>query len=152
MDTELLFESRQIHHVLRQQGAAEDAPCIALQLALTDGPTMYASDGAVINKSAWTMTIRRHSPAGDAAPPPLGAMRYEGIKGKPRCVIDVLQAPERFAALLDMFKGGHASEITVTVDGLADKADYSKDWNTALHATMPIRAIRFEFPLPQSEA
>ena len=85
-------------------------------------------------------------------PPSLGSVHYALAKGRPRCVIEVGQAPQRFAALLDMFKGGHASEITVTIDDLADKPDYSKDWNTALHATVPIRAICFEFPLPQSEA
>jgi len=152
METDLLFESRQSFHVLRQQDDVEDAPSITLQLALTDGPTMYASDAAIINKCAWAMTIRRHDPAACAAPMVLGSLHYAGAKGKPRCMIEVHQSPERFAALLAMFKGGHPSEITVTIDGLADKADYSKNWNTALQATMPLRAICFEFPLPQSEA
>jgi len=96
--------------------------------------------------------IRMHRPAGFAAPPSLGSVHYALAKGRPRCVIEVLQTPERFAALLDKFKGGHPSEITVAIDDLADKPDYSKDWNTALHATVPIRAICCEFPLPQSEA
>ena len=152
MSAELLFESRQCYHVLRQELAAEDAPLISLQLALTDAPMIYASDGAIVNKSAWTMMIRSGPPVAHAVPPALGSIHYAGAKGKPRCVIDVQQSPARFAALLEMFKGGHASEITVLVDDLADKADYSKDWNTALHATLPVRSIRFEFPLPQNEA
>jgi hypothetical protein len=62
----------------------------------------------------------------------------------PRCAgatIEAVQSAERFAALLDMFKGGHASEITVIVDGLADRADDSKDWNTAAYASLPVRAL-----------
>jgi hypothetical protein len=155
MGAELLFESRQSYHVLRQEGSVEVAPFISMQLALTSGPILYASDAAVVNKSAWSMIIRRRSPGDEVDSSSLGSMQYlaaPGTPGKPRCVIEVNQSPERFAALLDMFKGGHASEITVKVEHLADKNDYSRGWNTALHASIPITSISFEFPVPQNEA
>jgi len=151
MGAELLFESRQSNHVLRQQGAVEEAPFIALQLALTSGPILYASDGAIINKSVWSMAIRRRSPADDA-PFTLGSIQYTPGKDKPRCVIEINQSPERFAALLDMFKSAHPSEITILVEQLADKSDYSRGWNTAQHASIPVTSVSFEFPVPLSEA
>jgi len=151
MGAELLFESRSTNHVLRQAGTVEEAPYLALRLELTDGPIIYVADGAVVHPSAWSLTIHR---CGLAESPPhvSGTLRYVGSGGKPRCVIEVHQSPERYAALLDMFKGSDASEITVMVDGLADKADYSKSWNTALRPSIAIQSISFEFPLPQSEA
>jgi len=151
MAAELLFESRLTNHILRQDGPMEEAPCLSLQLELTDGPILYVSGGAVVHPSAWTLKIRRCGPA-DPAPHVSGMLHYVPIGAKPRCVIEVRQSGERFAALLDMFKGGHASEITVTVDDLADKPDYSKFWNTALYPRIPLQSICFEFPLPQNEA
>ncbi|NHZ98530.1 hypothetical protein [Massilia sp. CCM 8734] len=152
MTAELVFESRLSYHVLRQEGIVELDPVIALQLELTGGPNMYASDSFMINHAAWSMTIRRHNPAHLPSTEPPGWVKYTAVGDKSLCVIDIHQSPERFASLLDMFKGGHASEITVVVDGLADTADYSKKWDTAAHASMPVRSICFEFPLPQSEA
>lgn len=152
MGAELLFESRTTRHVLRQHGGTEEAPVIALELALTDAPTIYASGGAIINRAAWSMIIRETRPDAGGAPVAPAAMHYAATGDGPRCVIDVPQSPERFAALLTMFRGGHASEITVIVAHLLDKADYSKDWNTALHASLPIASLCFEFPLPQNEA
>ncbi|NHZ82260.1 hypothetical protein F2P44_23705 [Massilia sp. CCM 8695] len=152
MAAELVFESRLSYHVLRQEGAVEIEPAISLQLELTGGPQIYASDTVIINNAAWSMTIRRRSPAMPPAPHPPDAMSYTRATDKWRCVIDVHQSPERFASLLDMFKGGHASEITVVVDHLADMGDYSKKWDTAAHPSMPVKSICFEFPLPQSEA
>ncbi len=150
MDTVLCFESRQNYHVLRQDDAVETAPFITLQLVLTDGPTIYASDFSVISKASWNMTIWRRG-ADDEAAPPLGSVHYAMSKGKPRCVIDVHQSPERFASLLALFKCGHPSEITVVVDGLADKSDYSKDWNTAEGTVVRVKSLSFEFPLPERE-
>ena len=152
MGAELVFESRLTQHVLRQERAGECAPFLSLRLALTDGPMIYASDAAIINKSVWSMTVRASSPADALRPATAGTLQYVAGKGKPTCMIEVFQSPERFAALLDMFKGGYASEITVVVADLADRSDYSKDWNTALHATIPVESVCFEFPLPQSEA
>lgn len=155
MGAELLFESRSANHVLRQAGSVEEAPYLALRLDLLDGPIIYVSDGSVVHPSAWRLVIRR----GPLAESPLlvsgsvsGTLRYAATGAKPRCIIDVDQSPERYAALLDMFRGGGDSEITVTVDALADRADYSKFWNTALHPSIAVQAICFEFPLPQNEA
>jgi hypothetical protein len=150
MDTVLCFESRQNYHVLRQDDEVETAPFITLQLVLTDGPTIYASDFSVIGKAGWNMTIWKR---GDevASPPPLGAVHYGMSKGKPRCVIEVHQSAERFVALLALFKCGNPSEITVTVDGLTEKSDYSKDWNTAQGALIRVKTLSFEFPLPERE-
>jgi hypothetical protein len=150
MSTELLFESRLMYHVLHQDTGGESAPFLSLQLVLTDAPTMYASDAAIVNKAAWRMVIHRQSPELEPAAL-LGTIAYDATHGKPACVIDVFQSPERFAALLEMFKGGHASEITVIVNDLVEKADYSKDWDTALHATIRVTSLCFEFPLPQNE-
>ncbi|MDQ1834412.1 hypothetical protein [Massilia scottii] len=152
MAAELVFESKLSYHVLRQEGAVEIEPLISLQLELTGGPRIYASDLLIINNAAWSMTIRRRSPATPPAAHLPDSMNYTRAAQKSRCVIDVHQSPERFASLLDMFKGGHASEITVFVENLADSADYSKKWDTAAHASMPVKSICFEFPLPQSEA
>jgi hypothetical protein len=152
MGAMLSFESRQSCHVLRQEGAVENAPYISLLLTLIDGPTMYASDAAVINKSAWNMKIQRRSVGDYSSPQAIGSIQYSPAKDRPRCLIDIQQSAERFDELLEMFKGGHVSEITIMVDHLADKPDYSKNWNTALHETIPVTSLSFEFPLPQFEA
>lgn len=149
MDAVLCFESRQSYHVLRQDEDVEAAPFISLQLVLTDGPTIYASDFSVVNRSSWTMTIWKRGAAEEA--PPLGTVHYAMSKDKPRCVIEVHQAPERFAALLDLFKGGNPSEITVVLGGLTDKSDYSREWNTALGTAIRVKSVGFEFPLPERE-
>ncbi|MDM5177248.1 hypothetical protein PO883_08570 [Massilia sp. DJPM01] len=152
MSAELVFESRLSYHVMRQEGAVELDPVITLQLELTGGPKIYASDSFMINHAAWSMTIQRHKPGILLPTEPPGWVNYTAGAGKSQCVIDIHQSSERFASLLDMFKGGHASEITVVVEGLADSADYSKKWDTAALERMPVQSIRFEFPLPQSEA
>ena len=152
MTAELVFETRSICQLLRQVGAVELEPVISLQLELTGGPKIYASDASVINKAVWSMTIHRRRRARQLVAHIPGAIHYVVDDGKTRCTIDVDQSAERFAALLEMFKGGRASEITVTVDALADTLDYSKKWDTAAGPRLAIRAICFDFPLPQSEA
>ena len=72
-------------------------------------------------------------------------------KGKTQCFIDVHQSSERFASLLALLKCGHPSEITVVVDDLTDKSDYSKDWDTAQGAIIRVKTLGFEFPLPERE-
>jgi len=155
MDTVLCFESDQSYLVLRQEEVLKDAACITLQLALTDGPIIYASDFSVIGKTGWRMTIRRAHANVDAgagaSDPAIGSVRYAVAPLHPRCVIDVVQSPERFTALLDLFKAGHPSEIRIVVEGLTDRADYSKTWNTAQAAVMRVTSLGFEFPLPESE-
>jgi hypothetical protein len=152
MGTTLVFESRLTFHVLRQDEAGESAPFLSLRLALTDAPMIYAADGAVINRSAWSMVIRKRVTDDGIVAGILGTATYAAAEGKPHCVIDIVQSPGRFAALLDMLRGGHASEITVVVGDLRDNGDYSREWNTARHASLPVTSISFEFPLPQTEA
>ncbi|WP_426113157.1 hypothetical protein [Massilia sp. PWRC2] len=148
MTVELIFESRSSVQVLRQDGAAESEPVISLQLQLTGGPRIYTSASRLLNNVAWSMKIFRHS--GTNHPP--GWLRYVGDAKQARCAIDVHQSPERYAALLDMFRGGHVSEMTVMVEGLNDQPDYSKRWDTAANPSLTVQSICFEFPLPQSDA
>jgi hypothetical protein len=152
MSTELIFESRASHQVLRQDGAVESEPVIALELELMSGPNIYAAGAAIVNKAAWHMKIHRHPGAPTASGGPAGSIAYAAAEGKSRCTIAVHQSPGRYAALLDMFKGGYVSEITVMVAGLSDRPDYSKGWDTTAGTELAIEAICFEFPLPQSEA
>ncbi len=152
MTIELVFESRLSFHLLRQEGSVESEPEISLHLELTSGPKVYASDGAAVNQAGWRMRIHRHGRASAALGHTAGHIAYTRAEGKPRCVIEVQQSPERYDALLDMFKDGYVSEITVLIDGLADQPDYSKKWDTATGDRLTIKAICFEFPLPQSEA
>lgn len=147
---ELVFESRLSYQVLRQDAGVESEPIISLQLELSDAPKIYVADDDSIDGAAWTMQIHRRR-KGAASPAP-GEISFAGALPQARCAIDVWQSAERYAALLDMFKGGHVSEITVSVDGLVERADYSKAWDTASGARLSIRSICFEFPLPQSEA
>lgn len=152
MTTELVFESRSSVQILRQDGAIECEPVIALQLALMSGPNIYVSDGPMLNHARWTMQVARRSGAADSGAPGAGAMLYAREDQQAHCAIEVSKSPQRYAALLDMFRGGHVSEITIKVRGLVEKADYSKAWDTAAGASLTIESIRFEFPLPQSEA
>lgn len=152
MGAMLSFESRQSCHVLRQEGTVENPPYISLLLTLIDGPTMYSSDAVVINKSAWNMKIQKRIAGDFSSPQAIGSIQYSVAKDRPRCLIDIQQSPERFDELLEMFKGGHVSEITIMVDQLADKPDYSKNWNTDVNNSIPVTSLSFEFPLPQFEA
>lgn len=152
MTCKLVFESRLISHLLRQEETFENESVISLQLELTEAPRIYASDESVINDSIWTMRIHRHIGAVSSVLPPPSGMTYVSGDRRPRCAIEVHQSPERYAETLEMFKGGHVSEISVVVDGFADNADYSKIWNTSTQANIAIESICFEFPLPQNEA
>jgi hypothetical protein len=152
MTAELVFESRSSFQVLRQDGAVESEPVISLQLELTAGPNIYADGSVIVNKAAWSMQIHRHSRARLDPTHQPGSMVYASEGNHGRCAIEVHQSPQRYAALLDMFRGGQVSEITVIVDGLTDKSDYSRSWDTAAVPSLVIRSVRFEFPLPQNEA
>lgn len=152
MTTELIFESRASYQVLRQDGAVESEPVISLQLQLMSGVNIYASGGAMVNKGSWGMKIHRYRCAPHVAACPPGSIVFAEGQGKPHCTIEVYQSVERYAELLDMFKGGYVSEMTVMVAGLDDKPDYSKAWDTTAGTRLGIGGICFEFPLPQSEA
>lgn len=148
MTTKLVFESNLVHQVLRQEGTAEVEQVIALQLEFTDGPQIYSSDASAINDLAWSLRIQRQ---GVDVPLPPSTMSYVAVEQERRCTLDVHQSPERYAAMLQMFRGGYVSEITVIVEGFVDKADYSKLWDTDAQASIVIKSICFEFPLPQNE-
>lgn len=152
MSAELVFESRSSLQVLRQEGATEIEPFITLQLELTSGPKIYVSGTAAINNWSWSMAIHRHGRAMPAIRQTLGGLTYVAEAKQSRCTIEVKQSPERYADLLDMFRGGHVSEITMLVDGLDDRSDFSKLWDLVAVPSLTIRSLCFEFPLPQSEA
>lgn len=148
MTTKLVFESNLVHQVLRQEGTAEVEPVISLQLEFTDGPQIYSSDAFAVNDLAWSLRIQRQ---GTDVPLPPSTMSYLAVEQERRCTLDVHQSPERYSAMLEMFRGGYVSEITVIVEGFVDKADYSKLWNTDAQSSIAIKSICFEFPLPQNE-
>ena len=148
MTVQLIFESKTSVQVLRQDGVVESEPLIALQLQLTGGPKIYGAAARLLNNVAWTMNIVRHRGPGH----PASVLRYIDDGKGPRCAIDVHQSAERYAALLDMFRGGHVSEMTVLVEGFAERPDYSRRWDTAAAPSLVIASICFEFPLPQSDA
>ena len=130
----------------------EDEPVITLVLQLAAGPKIYASDFSVVNDSTWSMRIHRNNDTGLDVIVPADSMNYVPAGRDSCCSIDVHQSPERYAATLEMFKGGYPSEITIIVDSFSDKPDYSKKWNTVTQANLAIKSISFEFPLPQHEA
>ena len=144
MGTRLSFETGPAQLSLRQCGTVDQAPAITVQLHAADDAQIYTADAHPINGARWTMTIT------SSAGPALYALTYGGGE-RALCTILVSQSPERFAILLDMFKGGHASEITIEVDGLIELSDYSRKWDTRAAPTLVIDSVCFEFPLPQSE-
>lgn len=152
MTTKLVFESNLAHQVLRLEGTAEVDPFISLQLEFTDGPQIYTADSSAVNELAWSLKIQRHGQTGLHVPLPSSTINYVAEEGKSRCTLEVHQSPERYAAMLEMFRGGYLSEITVIVAGFVDKADYSKLWDTDAQASIAIKSICFEFPLPQNES
>ncbi|HEU4376513.1 MAG TPA: hypothetical protein VFS02_23670 [Telluria sp.] len=151
MPTKLVFESNLVHHVMQQEGTVEIEPLILLQLEFTDGPQVYTSGASAINDLPWSLRIRRQGQTGLQVHHPESTINYVAEEEALRCTIEVPLSPERYAAMLDMLKGGYVCEITVMVAGFVDKADYSKFWNTDAQASLPIKSICFEFPLAQNE-
>jgi hypothetical protein len=151
MATELLFESRSVNYLLRQQGANEDDPVILIRLELSSAPKIYAADLSLINASAWRLKILPLKTT-ELAAAPSGWVSYSVIDGKQNCLIELYQSAERYRALLEMFKGGHVSEIAAVIDDLANNSDYSRTWDTIVQPRLPLNSICFEFSLPQSEA
>lgn len=151
MAAKLLFESRSVTHIFSQDRAAVSEPLMQLSLELTDAPNIYASDSSLINVLSWNMTIQKHSPT-SLQIEPLGWITYMPTDSEPQCMIEVHQTSERYFLLLEMFTGGYVSEITVGVDDVGGSNDYSRSWDTSTNPSIVIQSIRFEFPLPQSEA
>ena len=88
--------------------------------------------------------------AGPATLP--GSLTYSGHAGKGECQLLIDQSPDRFAALVALFKGGHASEVTIVTEGLTRRDDYRSQWDVALQPRLDVLRVSVEFPLPQSEA
>ncbi len=144
MATKLSFETGPVQLALRQCGGVDQAPAITVQLHTVGDAQIYTSDAHPIIDARWTMTIT------SAAATALYSLTY-GEGERTQCAILVSQSPERFAILLDMFKGGNASEITIEVDGLIELSDYSRKWDTRAAPTLVVSSVCFEFPLPQGE-
>ena len=151
MSATLVFECRSATHQISQEGEVERAPMMELKLELTEGPVIYLSDASRLNAQAWKMNIREHCGAARENSP-IGEITYFTAVGKPQCLIDVYQSSQRYFLMLEMFKGGYVSEITIGIDEVCSNSDYSKTWDTAANEKLAIRSINFEFPLPQSDA
>lgn len=146
MTTTLSFETGPVQLSLRHCAGRDQAPAIAVQLHVTGGAQIYAGEAQPINEARWVMTI-----TSAAAAEPY-SLSYAAAGERALCTIVVSQSPERFAILLDLFKGGNASEITVDIEGLAESSDYSRKWDTRAAPTLVVSSVCFEFPLPQDEA
>jgi hypothetical protein len=145
MTTTLNFETGPVQLSLRQCAGAGLAPAITVQLHATGGAQIYVGQSQPINEARWVMTISA------AAASQLHSLSYAAPDGRPLCTILVSQSPERFAILLDLFKGGNASEITVDIEGLVALSDYSRRWDVLASPVLPVSSVCFEFPLPQSD-
>jgi len=143
----LIFETREAVLTLEQNGDQDDIPVISLQLILTNRPTVYISGARLLQPARWSMTIRADDTAVE-----VGWISYVEQDGKGECALVINQSQARFNDVLDMFKGGHASEISIDIDGLTKKDDYSSQWDTDSSPILTVARASFEFPLPQSEA
>ena len=145
MSTSLSFETGPAQLVLKQCAGVEQAPAITVQLHATGDARIYTADGQPLLDGRWVMTIT-------SAQLQEGATLSYGKQGeRPLCSIWVCKSPQRFAILLDMFKGGNASEIMVGVEGMDELGDYSRKWDTLAFPVQVVSSVCFDFPLPQSE-
>ena len=147
----LTFETREVLLTLAQQAHAEDTAVITIKLRLSSSPAVYVSGGKLLAQASWNMVVRA-LPPGAGAPGELGMMSYGGADGTSECLIVIDQAPARFHTIVEMFRGGHVSEITVVTDGMTLQDDYSSQWDTEAQPRLAVVQVSFEFPLPQSEA
>lgn len=143
----LIFETREAVLTLEQNGDQDDIPVVSLKLSLSNRPAVYIAGGKLLQPSSWTMTIRADDTAVE-----VGWMSCAENDGKGECTLVINQSSTRFDDVLDMFKGGHASEISIEVEGMTPKDDYSSQWDTAAQPILTVTRASFEFPLPQSEA
>ncbi|MEJ7805576.1 MAG: hypothetical protein WKG03_06610 [Telluria sp.] len=145
MPTTLVFETGPVQLALRQCESLEQAPVITLQLHAATDPHIYTADGQALAEARWVMTIT------SGAEPELYSLGYALPGERALCTLLVSQSPDRFATLLDMFKGGNVSEISFDVEGLVALSDYSRQWDTRAAPTLAVSSVCFEFPLPQDE-
>jgi len=146
----LTFETREVLLTLEQRGEENRAPIISIKLKLSSTPTVYVAKRQNLAKAQWMMIVREMQP-GDAAGSP-GSVTYSENDGKPECRVIINHSPDRFHDLVEMFKGGHTSEIAIELGGLQRRDDYSSDWNTDSMPELCVLRVSFEFPLPQNEA
>lgn len=143
----LIFETREALLTLEQNSGQDDVPLISLKLNLSNRPTIYVAGGKLLRPLSWSMTIRA-----DDASLEVGWLHYADNDGKGECLLVINQSTARFADMLTMFKGGHVSEISIDVDGMAPRDDYSSLWDTLARPMLTVTRASFNFPLPQSEA
>lgn len=151
---ELLFETRGILLSLGESATASASlsATITIELSMFPQKKIYLPSGRILEKARWQMIISEtvEPQPGDAGS--MGAVTTEQDGDIDHCFILINPDSARFAELREMFKGGHASEITVGVDGLTDNNDFSKKWDTGRMPALTVQSISFDFPLPQSEA
>lgn len=148
----LTFETREVLFTLEQNGNEDDGPVISIKLRLSASPAVYMSNGQMLQQASWSMIVRELDPATDDATRELGSLTCTDNEGKGECLVLINQTPDRFLNVVEMFKGGHASEITIVTDGMDQQDDYSSRWNTVDNPRVTVLRVSFEFPLPQSEA
>lgn len=148
----LTFETREALLRLEQSGNEDGAPAITLKLGLSTSPTVYLSNGKLLQNAKWTMVVRGRAPDADDGQRAAGSLSYTDADGNGECLVQIEEKASRFADLLAMFKGGHASEITLLIEGLQQRDDYSCQWDTEGMPTLAVLNVGFEFPLPQSDA
>ena len=149
---ELTFETREVLLTLEQNGNEDDTPAISLTLILSTGPTVYLPNGKTLQDVSWNMLVRELQSGADDVNRQPGSLTYTSGEDKGECLVLINQSAERFDAMVGMFKGGRASEITIVTDGMEARDDYSSRWNTDLAPRLNVLRVAFEFPLPQSEA
>ena len=150
MLTRLSFESGNVNLALKQIGSAETRAVITLQVSFNSNVSIYMPDHALLNNARWTMAVLGPD-LNQGEPDPLGSLTYRHSDGVPDCAIVIYQSAARFHTLLEMFKGGHVSEITIEADGIVEMTDYSRRWVSDPTLPLALHSVSFEFPLPQRE-
>ncbi len=149
--TALLFETRGILLSLGENAGAELSATMSIELAMFPQKTIYLPSGRILDKARWKMSITEVTGTPSAADP-IGSVSTEQDKDIDHCLIAISQGSARFGQLRELFKGGYASEITVSVSGLTENKDFSYSWNTGQRPSLTVESIIFDFPLPQSDA
>lgn len=150
--TELLFETRGILLSLGESASASLSATITIELSMFPQKKIYLPSGRILEKARWKMIIIETFEAPPGGTASMGSITTEEDGDIDHCFVSINHGSARFAELREMFKGGHASEITVRVDGLIDSSDFSKKWDTGRMPALNVESISFDFPLPQSEA
>lgn len=146
----LTFETREVLLTLEQRGNEDCAPMMSITLTLSGMPTVYVAGRQNLAKAKWMMAVHERKCGAEDAQS--GSVTYSGNDGQPECRVVIAHSPERFRYLVNMFKGGHTSEIAIELDGLQPRDDYSSDWNTDVRPQLNVLRVSFEFPLPQTDA